>query len=290
MQVIGDCGPYEDGEYYDVVAGSCTLRFDMSPQTAYEGRTILHCHILAHEDQGAMAWMDVIGGEGPPVFPVNSDIGTVYGEYYSLGTGNNPPAAPGSLSAAAISSSQIDLSWSDNSTDETGFDIEGSTDGANFTLITSTAANTTGFSDSGLNPSSTYFYRVSAYNSNGNSTFSNTSSATTQPQTAGTSVQVGSITVSTLSQGKGQKSGRAVVVVVDDQGAAVAGATVTGDFSGGINETGISGNATDGNGSTTIDSSQSAKGVKSLSFCVTAITHATLQDFAAAPGTVCGAL
>ena len=294
VQVMGDCGPYEDGEYYDVIAGSCTLRFDLDPATSsvYAGRTILHCHILAHEDQGAMAWMDVIGGEPPPFFPVNPDIGTVYGEYYPLdgGTGNNPPAAPGSLSTVAISSSQIDLSWSDNSTDEAGFDIEGSTDGANFTLITSTAANTTGFSDSGLNPSSTYFYRVSAYNSNGNSTFSNTSSATTQPQTAGTSVQVGSITVSTLSQGKGQKSGRAVVVVVDDQGAAVAGATVTGDFSGGINETGISGNATDGNGSTTIDSSQSAKGVKSLSFCVTAITHATLQDFAAAPGTVCGAL
>ena len=35
-----------------------------------------------------------------------------------------PPAAPSGLSATAVSSSQINLSWTDNSSDETGFKLE----------------------------------------------------------------------------------------------------------------------------------------------------------------------
>ena len=293
VQVMGDCGPYEDGEYYDVVAGSCTLRFDLDPATStvFDGRTILHCHILAHEDQGAMAWMDVIGGEGPPGFPVNTDIGTVYQEYYSIGgTGNNTPIAPDNLSASAASSSQIDLSWNDNSSDETGFDIERSLDGDGFTPYASVGAEINSFSDTELASSTTYFYRVVAYNSNGDSGYSNTSSAITEPGDPGNSLEVGSITVSTVNLGRGQKKGRAVVVVVDDQGTPVADAVVSGEFSGDLDEPISASSATDNNGSTTIETGQSAKGVKSLSFCVTGIAHETLDDFAAAPGTVCGSL
>jgi FtsP/CotA-like multicopper oxidase with cupredoxin domain len=78
MQMNGVCGSddaFEDGEYYDTVAGSgwrgCLARFDTDPATTsvYEGRTIMHCHILEHEDQGAMGWADVIGGYPPPAFP-----------------------------------------------------------------------------------------------------------------------------------------------------------------------------------------------------------------------------
>jgi FtsP/CotA-like multicopper oxidase with cupredoxin domain len=90
VQVQSNCGPYEAGEYYDTVAGNCDLRFDMSSTEAYEGRTIFHCHILEHEDQGAMGWMDVIGGRVPPTYP-----DTQYSAYYALGgTPTNPPAAP----------------------------------------------------------------------------------------------------------------------------------------------------------------------------------------------------
>ncbi len=74
QQVQGDCGSggaFEDGEWYDTIAGSCLVRFDTNPQTttAYDGRTIMHCHILEHEDQGAMIWADNRGGIGPPDFP-----------------------------------------------------------------------------------------------------------------------------------------------------------------------------------------------------------------------------
>jgi FtsP/CotA-like multicopper oxidase with cupredoxin domain len=72
VQMNGACGPFEDGEYYDTVAGSgCDVRFDLNPATSsvYDGRTIMHCHILLHEDEGAMGWADIIGGFGPPTFP-----------------------------------------------------------------------------------------------------------------------------------------------------------------------------------------------------------------------------
>ena len=96
VQVQGDCGPYEDGEYYDVIAGNCDLRFDMSPSEAYEGRTIFHCHILQHEDQGARGWMDVLNGDPPPEFPV--DEGRVFQVWDTIGgTNPEPPAAPSLL-------------------------------------------------------------------------------------------------------------------------------------------------------------------------------------------------
>ena len=78
-------GSFENGEYYDTLTSSCTVRFDMRASTgvAYEGRTIMHCHILDHEDQGAMGWMDVLGGLPPPTFP--ADANATYATYYSLG-------------------------------------------------------------------------------------------------------------------------------------------------------------------------------------------------------------
>ena len=72
LQMNGACGAFEDGEYYDTIAGSCTARFDLSEASSvYDGRTVMHCHILSHEDQGAMGWMDIYGNGalGPPAFP-----------------------------------------------------------------------------------------------------------------------------------------------------------------------------------------------------------------------------
>jgi len=67
------CGDFEDGEYYDTIAANCDVRFDLNStdpfSSVYDGRTIMHCHILEHEDQGAMGWFDVLGGDPPPQFP-----------------------------------------------------------------------------------------------------------------------------------------------------------------------------------------------------------------------------
>lgn len=75
------------------------------------------------------------------------------------------PAAPTNLIANAISSTQINLSWNDNSSIETGYIVERKT-GANGTYApipgSPFTANTTARSDTNLSPSSTYFYRVIA--------------------------------------------------------------------------------------------------------------------------------
>lgn len=74
-----------------------------------------------------------------------------------------PPTAPANLTAIAVSSSQINLTWEDLSGNETGFSIERALDGANFAVLTAVAANATLFTDTGLTPCQTYSYRVRAF-------------------------------------------------------------------------------------------------------------------------------
>ncbi len=109
------------------------------------------------------------------------------------------PAAPGGLSATAVSASQINLSWTDNANNETGFRIErSSTSGSTgFSQIGTVGANVTAHSSTSLNPNTTYWYRVRAYNSVGNSSYSNTASATTRnaPSLTGPSSATGPFSV-----------------------------------------------------------------------------------------------
>ncbi len=90
------------------------------------------------------------------------------------------PSPPSALSTLATSTTQITLSWTDNSNNEVGFKIERSTNGVNFSQIATVAANITSYTDNNLSASTTYTYRVRSYNSAGDSTSSNNSSATTQ--------------------------------------------------------------------------------------------------------------
>jgi hypothetical protein len=83
--------------------------------------------------------------------------------------------------ATAASSSQINLTWVDNATNEDGFHIERSTDNINFMQAATVDANRVSYSDTGLNANTLYYYRIRAFNSGGNSTYSNTASATTLP-------------------------------------------------------------------------------------------------------------
>jgi hypothetical protein len=88
-----------------------------------------------------------------------------------------PPAAPSGLTATRASNSRINLTWTDNANNESGFKIERSTDGVNFALIRTVGANITTFANTNLTNNVRYYYRVRAYNSSGNSPYSNIASA-----------------------------------------------------------------------------------------------------------------
>jgi Glycoside hydrolase family 44/PA14 domain/Fibronectin type III domain len=93
------------------------------------------------------------------------------------------PAAPSNLTATAVSPSQINLTWTDNSGNETGFVVERATD-SGFTTgltVTTVAANTISYSATGLAAGTTYWFRVRAANGGGSSANSNAASTTTQP-------------------------------------------------------------------------------------------------------------
>ena len=103
-----------------------------------------------------------------------------YGDVHLATPGPEPVTAPSNLVATAISTSQINLNWQDNSNDETGFRIErrkGTT--GSWTMIGSSSANETTFQSLGLEANTTYYYRVYAYRNSDNSAYSNTAQATT---------------------------------------------------------------------------------------------------------------
>jgi hypothetical protein len=94
-----------------------------------------------------------------------------------------PPAAPSGLQATATSSEQIDVTWKDNSADETEFRIERSGNGVSgWTEIGSVAKNVTQYSDTGLVCSTKNYYRVRSFRESDGaySTYSNVASATTK--------------------------------------------------------------------------------------------------------------
>ena len=90
-----------------------------------------------------------------------------------------PPATPVNVAGTANSSTQITLTWSDVTT-ETGYRVQRSTDGVNWTTLGSVAANATSYVDGNLTPSTSYNYRVIAFNNAGDSAPSSAVAATTQ--------------------------------------------------------------------------------------------------------------
>lgn len=91
------------------------------------------------------------------------------------------PTAPSALNANATGFDRIALNWTDNSNNETGFEVVRATAAAGpYVNVGTTAAGATSLIDSGRNASTTYWYKVRAINTTGESAFTTAVSAVTQ--------------------------------------------------------------------------------------------------------------
>lgn len=115
------------------------------------------------------------------------------------------PLSPTNLLGTVVSTTQLNLSWTDNSTNETGFKIERKTSTGNYALVGTTVTDISTFSDTGLSSNTTYTYRIYSYNSVGNSlTYSNELTLTTSALFV---VPTLTTTVATLTIGGNASSG-----------------------------------------------------------------------------------
>jgi hypothetical protein len=88
---------------------------------------------------------------------------------YDYGTPLNaqpePPAAPSNLAAMNLTTTSIELTWQDNSNNELGFQIQRSTSsGGHWKVVGKVGAGVTSYTDTGLDPLTTYYYQVAAFN------------------------------------------------------------------------------------------------------------------------------
>lgn len=113
--------------------------------------------------------------------PCNSGGCAGFSDVVSVTTLYKKPTAPSSLTAAVKSQSQIDLIWSDISSNETGFRIYRTRDRITYSPIVERAANIETYSDTTLEANTQYTYKVTAFRYTRESDPSNTITKTTWP-------------------------------------------------------------------------------------------------------------
>ncbi len=110
------------------------------------------------------------------------------------------PAAPTNLKAAAVSGTEVNLTWTDNANNESGFIILRATGSGNYTQVGVAGAGAASFSDPGLVADTTYSYQVEATNSVGNSALSNAVTITTpEPPARPTKAVVTAVTQNSIA-------------------------------------------------------------------------------------------
>ena len=165
---IDGCAPTYNSTYAE---GTCAT----GPLPTGTGGTIMsYCHLLSN--------VGINFNNGFGTQPGNRIRTEVYNAACLTTCSTTPaPSAPTTLAATAVSTTQINLTWTDVATNETAYKVERATAAAGpWTEIAATlAANTTAYSATGLTASTTYYFRVRASNAGGNSAYSNTANATT---------------------------------------------------------------------------------------------------------------
>lgn len=145
-------------------------------------------HVIAHGQKGFSGWVSWAQSAGYSYSWATCNSHTDPGPYWNWTTFMNvvkgtaaTPSAPSTLAVAVVSSSQLKLTWKDNSSIETGTKIERSTSSTSgFTQIATVGANIVTYTASSLTSGTRYYFRVRAYNSAGNSGYSNTANNVTK--------------------------------------------------------------------------------------------------------------
>ena len=112
----------------------------------------------------------------------NRALDTVFIDHLFIRVDNQPvtaPADPSGLGAVVVAHNQVDLTWTDNATDETAFEVERAESGGGFSLLATLGANSTSYSDTTTSGSTPYDYRVRAIKGGTPSGYSNEVSVTT---------------------------------------------------------------------------------------------------------------
>jgi len=158
------------------------LKLDAANAAYVAGSTMSQMGICKVNNDGTTAWTGLTSSGYPTnfVFGTDNSIFVTGGTTARFTQGTVATvAAPTNLTATA-NGTTINLSWTDNASNETGYVVQRSlTATSNFVTIATLTANSIAYANTGLPNSATYYYRVQAANTSAVSAWSNTASATT---------------------------------------------------------------------------------------------------------------
>ncbi|MES2732635.1 MAG: M4 family metallopeptidase, partial [Bacteroidota bacterium] len=163
---VGKTGTNDHGYNYQVTGIGMEKAADIVYRTESVYLTATSQYIHAREFS-IQAATDLYGAN-------SNEVKQVINAWNAVGVYEVIPA-PSNLTAMVDSATTVNLSWQDNTTDETGFQIERSTNSnSDFVQIATVKANITSYTETGLPTNAAYYYQVKTIKDNSLSLASNT--------------------------------------------------------------------------------------------------------------------
>jgi hypothetical protein len=218
-----------------------------------------YCLTLSADPRGEFIEASTANNSVRTLIAIQSSGVTVLAQDCAADT--TPPATPTGLTATARDGA-VDLDWNDNTDSVAGYQVY--RDSSTIPIATST---TSAYADGGLTNGTLYCYRVTAVDSFGNESPPSDQACATPAAAEARSVHVADLEGTASSKGKsGRWEAFVTVTIRDDAGSPVAGATVTGNWSGATSRS-VSG-LTASDGSLTLRTGNLANGAQ-VTFSVT---------------------